>query len=863
MTIAPVNNLDYYTELSESKDYYLEGSEPKGIWLGAMSRHFRLNGKEVNSAQYKTLMSGRGLDGVDLVQNAGINGRRCAWDLTFSAPKSLSLLASACDESIKKEIYLAQQLAVERAIEFIEKHAAFTRRGSNGVLSEPVVGLLAATFCHSSNRELEPQLHTHALVVNLAQRLDDTWGSIDSNHFYKWQKTAGAIYRAQLAFQMEKIGFGCKKDRAFFQVEGVSQELCMKYSSRARQIQAQLEAHGVASSASPLGDKLKLSTRKSKKSIPLEVLQENWKTELFHAGLDPYVLQRKDLTKQSRERPQPSFDKIYEIITDNKAIFGIQDIYQAVALEAIESGMDANAIESICCKILRDSNLVEISSTPGNILSKKFTTKDVIDEENALVALAKDLSRKNTVCVDHEIQVRALNKVEEDIRAVQVSIHESFAFDAVQKNAITHIFNSGDLAIVQGSAGAGKSTLLRVAKEGFESTGLKVIGACVAKRAADHLTEETGIPAQTVASIAEGISKGRDPLRGVDVLVVDEAGQLSSKALLSLIVECRNSGCKLILTGEDKQLDSIDRPGALRYLSREDVVGAFRVEKIKRQRDPLSRKVVELLRDGHSRQALEIMDSQRCISYNENKDAAKTTLVFDWVAFSKANPEKQSLVIAHKWSDVIELSEKIRAIHIEAGLVNDENISTLCSVAGRSIVSEISSGDRIKFTKNDYRSLMVTNGTLGTVTSIRQTESDVEFAVRTDEGRQISFLASEYRDELGVNICLAYALTVYSSQGVTVDGDTFVLYSPGMDRANSYVALSRHRDRSRLYVNSAELDEYAGKLDSGLDIDSDQRASVLAELMGRDVRGELAIEHLEKIKFEPERMVGMQLEVMD
>lgn len=157
-------------------------------------------------------------------------------------------------------------------------------------------------------------------------------------------------------------------------------------------------------------------------------------------------------------------------------------------------------------------------------------------------------------------------------------------------------------------------------------------------------------------------------------------------------------------------------------------------------------------------------------------------------------------------------------------------------MADKSFKTEFSKGDRIKFCRNDYRKLGVSNGTLGTIESIRIVENaDVEFSIRANDGRKVSFLSSEYADDKGANLCHAYALTVYSSQGTTVDGNTFVLYSDGMERSNSYVALSRHKYESHMYINRSKLCEMAGI------IDSTEKINMLASLMNKEKISLLAI----------------------
>lgn len=428
-----------------------------------------------------------------------------------------------------------------------------------------------------------------------------------------------------------------------------------------------------------------------------------------------------------------------------------------------------------------------------------------------------------------------------------------FDFDEEQKAAIDYTLESGDFCITQGSAGAGKTTLMLAAKIAYEKQGLQIVGASIAKNAADNLFKETGIPSRTIASYINLIEKGQHPLRNMDVLVVEEAGLVPSTDLQALLYEARTSNCKLVLTGEDRQLDAINKGGALRYLSRPEILGTQRIETIRRQNHNWAKQVVADLRDGRSGSALNTLREKSCLHWAENKETAQQALIKDWHYYQKAYPDKQSLVLAQQWKDVKVLSEAIRNIHIDEGRVGTENIPQKCSVADKPFNYEFSVGDRVKFCRNDYRTLQVSNGTLGTIKDIQQLENDVQFTIEVDDKRLISFRASEYSDELGAHLCHAYALTIFSSQGTTIDGNTFTLYNGSMDRANTYVALSRHKDESHLYINNAEIDERCRSKDISIEPTQDMRETQLAELIRGDHYNSLAIEHLAEREAQQEK----------
>jgi len=148
----------YYLDLSR-EDYYLNGGEPPGWWWGAGATSLKLRGL-VARHELQQLLDGFSPKGERLTQNAGRDNRRPGWDLTFSAPKSVSVLWSQADAEARRQIQEAHLAAVKAGLHYLETEAAFTRRGKAGLERERT-GLLVAGFEHGTSRAGDPQLHTH------------------------------------------------------------------------------------------------------------------------------------------------------------------------------------------------------------------------------------------------------------------------------------------------------------------------------------------------------------------------------------------------------------------------------------------------------------------------------------------------------------------------------------------------------------------------------------------------------------------------------------------------------------------------------------------------------------------------------
>ena len=192
---------DYYLELA-AEDYYLKGGEPPGIWEGKGAEELGLSG-EVKAEDLKNILNGYSPDGSkELVQNAGKENRQSGWDLTFSAPKSVSTAWSQSEGEQRTAFQEAHKEAVKKALNYIENEAVTTRRGQGGTEKEKA-NIAIATFEHGTSRAQDPSLHTHALVVNAGVRADGSTGSIESRQIFSHKMAAGAVYRAELAKRIE------------------------------------------------------------------------------------------------------------------------------------------------------------------------------------------------------------------------------------------------------------------------------------------------------------------------------------------------------------------------------------------------------------------------------------------------------------------------------------------------------------------------------------------------------------------------------------------------------------------------------------------------------------------------------------
>lgn len=819
LTINPINSLDYYADLA-TEDYYTKGGEPPGNWEGTGSKLMGFS-SEIDNTNFKDIFS---------IKKGNIKNERLGYDLTLSAIKPFSVLWARADKDFRKALEKAEAEAVKQAVTFLESKVARCRRGKAGIIHEKPEGLIAASFSHCTNRLQEVQRHTHLLVNASCVRSDGSIGKLEGRYFYQYKKATGAVYRNALAIELQKLGVEVMRDQDepdFFKLAGVPDEVCHAFSKRGNHIKSVAADLGVNTS-SEIGKKITLQTREHKQKVDRKELFSVWREKMDEMGFGQQQANELRGKHYEEKRPFP-VQQIIEELTDTKSVPHRADLYEKLATEAIFLNQSIQDVDACIDNLLKDGQLIELEN--DGKFKHCFTTKDMIEIEQSLFNNSLVLSQSTYFKANDAMITAAI---------IQQQNNQGFNFSEEQMEAI-FIACDKDFSIIQGSAGAGKSTSMATINNVYSQLGKKVIGACTSRMAANNLQQETGIESHTIAKLLIDIENGKVDLRD-SVLLIDEAGQVGSKQLATLTELAVENKAKIILVGEDKQMQAISNPGALGYLA--DTLGDQKIQTIKRQRNKDDRETVMMLRDGKMHDALTRLQNKGLIHWCEDKDHTIEKLVSKWHGYNQKNPDKQSLIIASNWQEVEAISERVRELMKAEGKIGEENIALDCSVAGKKREFAFSTGDRIKLCKNDYRRNL-TNGTLGTISSIEQKpDGHYQFVVKTDDDREVKLNTDEYCDEYGKPyLALAYALTTYATQGTTVDGDTFILHNPyQMNRASSYVAGSRHKDNSHFFVNSEAI-EAEVSLKENEHFSPSKRLETLSEMMGRDDHPETTLHY--------------------
>lgn len=778
----------YYTQLAR-EDYYLEGGEPPGQWRGQGAEALSLFG-EVSPELLSELFQGR-LDGEALVQNAGSPKRTPGWDLTFSAPKSVSVAWSQADRAAGNEIRAAHQEAVDRALGYLEERAAWTRRGRGGAELESCK-LIFATYEHGTSRAQDPQLHTHALLMNAGVREDGSTGALDTRELYILKLTAGTLYRAELARQLEqRLGLLSVQDGTSFRLEGVPQELTEHFSTRRSQIVQKLKQQG--SSGGVASERAAITTRTNKEHRPRAELMPEWqqigremgfgREELASLIVSPRETPEEELTLKAKLRALTAF----ESLTERQTTFTEGQLtYQAAKL-AQADGVGLDRVVQAVQDRLADPGIIRLGRVDGQV---RYTTKEIINLEENLLARAKRMNELSA-------EVSVLDRHQAQALADRPTITEE------QTGAVLYATDSARrIAIIEGDAGTGKTFMLGAARSAWEAAGQRVIGAALAGKAAEGLEEGAGIESRTVASLLmraeweeqQGGEQIKNPvIDGNTVLVVDEAGMIDTRQMDSLTSLVAKRGAKLVLVGDQKQLQAIELGGSFAALGQE--LGSYRMSEVMRQQDPEHREAISKLARGEAEQTLSFYAEKGLLHVAEDRYQARDRLLADWVSSGGVEAPEANLMLAARKVDVAALNRDGQDARLAAGELEGEPAEF-----GREVLYR---RDRIVFTKNS-RELGVTNGSFATIKSVAAKRTG-GLSITAELGgsrKSVRFSTDNYD-----SIQLGYASTTHKAQGMTTE-NAFVLTNETMqDRELSYVQISRATEATRIYTTEDEAGE--------------------------------------------------------
>lgn len=822
--------VSYYTATVAAgvEDYYAGRGEASGVWLGWGSTASGLSG-EVDSEQLARLfdarhpLSGEPLgasyrvrDGVDPVSG---------WDLTFSAPKSVSVLWAVGGGEVGLEVRDAHDAAVGTALSYLEEHAAFSRTGKAGVRQVDTDGLVAAGFVHRTSRSGDPQLHTHVLVSGRVRCSGDgVWRALDSKALHRQLKPAGMLYQAALRAELtDRLGVAWGEANRHGQAEvlGVPTGLRRLFSSRRAAVEA-AAATRVAAAEEKLGRSLTAAERRrafevavlatrATKTAGAETdlgLHDRWGVEASAAGFEPVSWIRDTV---GRRRPLaipqlvPTADPVLEVVIDELAstssTFTRADAVKTAARHAPVGLAGADAVrhwvEDTANQALAATGVVALSAPEPDapaVLRRRdgqsvyerhdaarYTTTTTLAVEQQILDMVTAGRDAGVAVADHRDTARAITLA---------------GLDDEQAAAVSAITGDGErVSVLVGPAGTGKTRTMAAAAAAWEGSAIPVRGVAVSAMAAGVLTAETDIPADTIAKLFAEHDRPGGPgsgwaLQVGEVVVIDEAGMVASADLARLLTLIDQADGKAVLVGDPAQLGPVQAGGLFRLLA---VDATAELTHAHRFAHPWERDAGLRLRRGDTTVLGDYDDHGRVLG--GDRQVVLDEAVTRW---HDARHRGETVVItAADHATVNELAERIRAGRVAAGEVQPQGVLTAAE-------QTIGVGDEIVTLRNDRqlvtnRGLWVRNGDRWTVTSI---SGDGNLAVSHQAGHGQVVLPAGYAAE---QVALAYAVTVHKAQGVTVDVAVAVI-DEHSSAEGLYVAMTRGRSSNAAFAVTDNYD---------------------------------------------------------
>ena len=631
------------------RDGYYAKDDPEHLeasaWAGKGAEELGLSGP-VDPATFKGVLEGMVPDGsgqrLGRPEKDGSISHRPGRDLTFSAPKSVSLVAMLGDDA---NVVAAHDAAVKRTLAWLEETTIQTR------MKDPETGrlahmcgqkMVAATFRHDTSRNLDPQLHTHAVVANMVQGDDGKWRTMSNETLYRRQKLIGMVYRSELAHGLEVLGYGIEKTHADgrFEITGVSRAVIEIFSTRRAEIEAAMHERGLGDPGSNprLAERAALMTRAHKRDVDKEAIHENWRVQAAALGFSADTVteaarERRAMEANHREQVgEPSAEhsaggsrgaektggreELREgeaaqravswataHLSEREAVFARTDLL-AAALAWKPGAVSVEGAGKAIDALQRDGRL---HAAPGFLGGDGMTTDTALADERETIGLMRNGRNKG------EVLMRP--------RKVRQHLHKGPLTDG-QKEAVTTILSSKDRVVgVQGYAGTGKTTMLDRARALSEKNGYRLHGLAPSASAVKTLSAEAGIESETLqgflarnAGVAENrlSRKGASDMRNAfskTVLVVDEGSLASTVQARDLLRIAKTLHIpRVVLVGDEKQLDAVDAGKPFAQLQQAGMQTAV-MDEILRQRDPALKEAVEASLAGDVRGAFEKLGS--------------------------------------------------------------------------------------------------------------------------------------------------------------------------------------------------------------------------------------------------------------
>ena len=783
-SIGQMASAEYYLESQRSfrhpNEYYTAGEEPDGTWFNPKRLFGLEDGAKVDSGDFQRLYNGFAPDGAGkLVQRAGNPERSPGVDMTFSVDKSVSSLWAIADPEMRGRIEAMATAAARAALEdSVLKYCSYTRMAEKGVTRPAEADLMGATFVHGTSRENDPQLHVHCTIFNLARtRADGKWRAHHQYPVYSWKKAAGALFRANMTWELQQeLGVRIERygpNAEFTRIQGMPEDLQSFWSKRRKAIVAMAGELGIPSlgNASRMAGVNKLTREGKSHDNDPEVRHQRWRGEA-----EGFVEREELITgvtghevKIGREAIRELTDRLDDLpahLAREEAIFRRPDMVEAAA-NAAAGLMGREAVATAIERLRRNPEIERLEpkkptaeSRAGMVHTEVYSTKHNLGLEQAV----KDMAASMATDAGHGLPEEAVKE------KVETLLEQGYPLSQEQSLAIRHATSKGGrVAVIEGAAGSGKTTTLRPITDLHREHGYEIVPTAVAWRTAVALGDDCDARPFCVDKLLKLAAKGQIEIGRKTLIVVDEAGMLSTRQAHHILKLSERYGAKVVFAGDTRQQQPVEAGPGLRLIR--DVAGSIRVDRIRRQKtdledvlvhvhgetpeqarfragltspkqrdailadyEAMERKPVftpwqvavsEALRDGEAAQAIEAWHLRNRLHLCYDEEKTLTRLVEDWSRHVTAEPDSSAVVLARTRAEARALSWLMR----ERTLSKTPDAKRAVIEVSRDLDGrlteplEIAVGDRLRIGATQWDKQLF-NGTVVTVEGIEVRRAD-------------------------------------------------------------------------------------------------------------------------------------------
>lgn len=653
LTHAPIKDVRdcvHYFEDGDLDDYY--SKEARGYWGGKGAEGLGLSG-EVDSKTLANLLYGKTPDGkiqLRKIVPSSKNENRYGRDYTFSAPKSVSIQALVSGDS---RIIEAHEKAVIKACDEMEK-LALAQKSQKGIRYRQRTGnMIFARFRHELSRDQDPQLHTHCVGMNLTRRDDGVYVALTNDLIVQNTLVLGAVYRGELAAQLEAIGYKLRNTRDGFELANVSEKAIDIFSKRSRSLEDELKKRNLTrgTASTQVKQALAMATRKPKSASDRDALNNSWK-EVLQAASTPDVsfsipkaqtIDQAELDIKHDELAQRAVEFAINHLSERQGVFTHGELYKA----AVNTALSGYAkVDEHIAKAAEDGSVVREIKLYQNAQSfKKEVARDSkdfqaaafkFDNENkkmsraGWITIAKDIKgvtqEQAEASVDAGIAAGRLIEVETrytttialrtekailDLEKVgrmtvlpvmsteaATEILSKTNLNAGQREAATAILTSKNKFIgIQGYAGVGKSHALSKVVDVLEQSvahakgeGFEIIG--VAPYASQNKALALlGMKSQTLASFLAS-EKDQARLGPKSIVLLDESSVVPAHQMHKIMSKIEAAGARLVMVGDKQQTQAVESGKPFEQLQDAGMQLAH-ITEIVRQKNEVLKKAVE------------------------------------------------------------------------------------------------------------------------------------------------------------------------------------------------------------------------------------------------------------------------------